>query len=374
MRPDALRTARIATAFYAVVAFLSVVYAFLFGHVDRLLGERAPDGAGLLLGLGTGLAVVAVSNLMLMRVKSVQRAADAMGHFLGPLGMGTSVYLALLSGFAEELCFRGALWPQLGLIGTTILFGVLHAVPSRDLALYPLFAAFGGLLFGLLRERTGSVWPPVIAHFTVNAINLAVLGARERRRIRELPPAPEPPREPEEPPAVRMPAGIGQVASFPITIWRYDLRVELRGTDRESLQECLEHEELALFQRVPREEVYRQFGEGQFVFCDAFAEPFMAFAADIATISNYLFQPVFGIEVAERYAEPEVTDDVRAWKVVAQRGEWVKVPLVVEPAGGGKFHVDADRDDEEVLAAHWTEYPRWFQDGMRFKYPRLRDL
>jgi membrane protease YdiL (CAAX protease family) len=369
-----MRTARIATLFYVVVAFASVVYAFLFGHLDRLLGERAATGEDLLLGLGTGLAIVIATNLALMWSKAVQRAADAMGHFLGPLGAGVSVYLALLSGFAEELCFRGALWPHLGLIGTTVLFGVLHAVPSRALALYPLFAAFGGLLFGILRQRTGSVWPPVVAHFTVNAINLAVLGIRERRRIERLPPAPAPPEEADEPPTLEMPAGLGPTASFPLTVWRYDLRVDLRGTDRESLQECLEHEELALFSRVPREEVYRQLGEGRFVFCDAFGEPFMAFASDIATISTYLFQPVFGIEVAERYREPDVTDDVRAWKVVAQRGEWVKVPLVVEDAGDGKFHVDSDRDDEEVLAAHWEEYPRWFQDGMRFKYPRLRDL
>ena len=31
-----------------------------------------------------------------------------------------------------------------------------------------------------------------------------------------------------------------------------------------------------------------------------------------------------------------------------------------------------DRDDIEVVAARWETYPRWFQDGMRFKYPDLR--
>jgi len=57
---------------------------------------------------------------------------------------------------------------------------------------------------------------------------------------------------------------------------------------------------------------------------------------------------------------------------VAQRGEWVKVPLLVENPEQGRFVVDPDRDDTEVIAAHFDRYPRWFQDGMRFKYPHLR--
>ena len=73
-------------------------------------------------------------------------------------------------------------------------------------------------------------------------------------------------------------------------------------------------------------------------------------------------------------SDAETTDDVRAWKIVAQRGEWVKVPLLVPPPEEGRFLVDVDLDDTEVIAAHWREYPRWFQDAMRFKDPRLRDL
>ena len=119
--------------------------------------------------------------------------------------------------------------------------------------------------------------------------------------------------------------------------------------------------ELALFSCVPRDEVYAQFREGRFVFAHTFQAPFAAFPADLTTLSAYLFQPVIGIEVAERYVEAAVTDDVRAWKIVARRGD-------------GKFVVDDDADDQEVLAAHWNEYPRWFQDGMRFKYPGLREL
>lgn len=376
MRPDAIPTVRLATTFYVAIAFLSLVYAFLFGHVDRLLGERVATGEGLARGLLTGVVVVAICHLGLL-FRFGREAARVLGEFLGPLGVAESVYLALLSGFAEELCFRGALWPHLGLYGSSILFGVLHTVPLRALAGYPIFAALAGLVFGTLREQTGSIWPPAVAHATINALNLAWLGARERRRLAGLPPAPRPSgpdAEPANPPPLRMPERIEVEESYPITIWRYDLRVELRGTDRETLQDCLDHEDLVLFECVEREEVYRQFAEGRFVFAQSFPAPFPAFASDLSTLSTYLSQTVTGIEVAERYTDRDTTDDVRAWKIVAQRGEWVKVPLLVEPLGGGKFKVDQDMDDQEVLAAHWHEYPRWFRDGMMFKYPRLRDL
>jgi hypothetical protein len=148
--------------------------------------------------------------------------------------------------------------------------------------------------------------------------------------------------------------------------------VELGGTDRQSLPECLEHEELALFQYTPRERVYEELNQGTFVFTASFEKPFAAFPHDVSTISVYLFQNVMGIEVAERYVDEQTTDDVRAWKVVAQRGEWVKVPLLVGTPEQGRFDVDPDKEDTEVIASHWESYPRWFQDGMRYKYPHLR--
>jgi membrane protease YdiL (CAAX protease family) len=361
---------RFATVFYAVVALLSVAWARIF-DID-LLGEGRATGRGLGEGLLLGLAIVAVCHAAHRLSKAVQEATRFVGGFVGPIGAAEATWLALASGAAEELCFRGALWPQLGLVGTSVFFAVCHVVPARALAWYPIFAFFAALLFGALRERTGSVWPPMLAHATVNALNLAWIGAREKRP----PPAPEPPPPPAPAPddALRLPELPPAEETFPVTIWRYDLRVELTGTDRETLPQCLEHERLALLEFVPREQLVEELKKGLFVFAESLEAPFAAFPSDIATLSAYLFQPVVGLEVAERYTDEETTDDVRAWKIVASRGEWVKVPLLVGPPEDGRFVVDADREDTEVLAAHWREYPRWFQDAMRFKYPRLRDL
>ncbi len=369
MRQDPNALVRLATYFYGAVIAVALVWSALFGHSP--LGDATPSRGALAQGLLIGIGIVLACHLAHRLFRAVRRASEFLSAFLGPISPLQAVWLALLSGFAEELLFRGALWPQLGLVGTSVFFGLCHTLPVRALAGYPIFAFFAGLLFGITREHSGSIWPAVLAHTTVNALNLAWLG---RRADEPAPPEPAPPPPaPEQP--VRLPRDLEVGESFPFTAWRYDLRLELRGTDRENLPLCLDHEELGLFRAVPREQVYEELRNGLFVFADAFTEPLPGFEHDLAALSAYLFQPVVGLEVAERHVDETTTDDVRAWKVVAQRGEWVKVPLEVGPAGEeGRFVIDPEREDVSVLAARWANYPRWFQDAMRFKYPNLRDL
>jgi hypothetical protein len=349
----------------------SAGWAGVFGI--ELLGPEAPTGRGLGEGVALGLGIVAVCHVAYRLSARMREATRFLGGFFGPLRVRDALFLAAISGIAEEACFRGALWPQLGLVGTSFLFAICHVVPVRALAGYPIFAFLAGIVFGFLRERTGSVWPCALAHATVNALNLAWIGAVERGRG-AAPPPPPAPGPPPPPPAAEVFAVPEVPDTFPVTVWRYDLRLEISGTDRETLPQCLEHEQLAIFAYVARPQVYEELGNGLFVFAESFEAPLQGFANDLGTLSAYLFHPVTGIEVAERYTDEETTDDVRAWKIVANRGEWVKVPLVVPPPEEGRFVLDADREDTEVLAAHWREYPRWFQDAMRFKYPRLRDL
>ncbi len=161
---------------------------------------------------------------------------------------------------------------------------------------------------------------------------------------------------------------------FPVTAWRYHLDLPVEGSDRRNLVDALEAEELGLFADLPREEASKRILAGRLLYDGSREEPAQGFPQDLAVLSLYLFAIVKGIEVAERYAAEDVTDDVRAWKVLARRGEWVKVPLVVARDAEGRFVVDADAEDLEVIRARWRGYPLWFQDGMRRKHPSLRVL
>jgi len=374
MNDDTRSLLRLATLFYVVVGFAAWGWAAWFDH--PLFGERAPTALGMGYGVAAGIAIVLLCHLAYRVSKAVRHASDLIGRFFGPVTTLQAVWLALISGFVEEIGFRGALWPQLGLVGTALFFGLCHTIPVRALAGYPVFAFLAGLILGHLRDATGSVWPAVACHVTINALNIAWLGGRQRRAPPEPAPAipltPPSAREAEDKIVVPKETGLGE--TFPVTIWRYDLRVEPTGTDRQNLPACLEHEDLALFKHVPREILFEELRNGLFVFSSSFEAPFTEFPADLATISAYLFETVTGLEVAERHVDETNTDDVRAWKIVAQRCEWVKVPLLIPPPEDGRFVLDPNLEDTEILVAHWNEYPRWFQDGMRFKYPKLRDL
>jgi membrane protease YdiL (CAAX protease family) len=96
----------------------------------------------------------------------------------GPLDLVVSLgVIAVLPGLCEELVVRGVLLPSLarplGALGavasSAFLFAAMHLDPYRF-----LFTFTVGFVLGLLRLRTGSLWPPVLAHVTLNALTFAV--------------------------------------------------------------------------------------------------------------------------------------------------------------------------------------------------------
>jgi membrane protease YdiL (CAAX protease family) len=82
------------------------------------------------------------------------------------------VLLGMLVPLCEELLFRGlgfAAVPRFAVPVTATAFAIAHGLP----ALLPaVFVA--GLALGELRRRTGSLWPGVAAHATVNVLGILV--------------------------------------------------------------------------------------------------------------------------------------------------------------------------------------------------------
>jgi membrane protease YdiL (CAAX protease family) len=176
--------------FYGVVTVFAVGYSLFAGGFPTLFGSQSPPTSSLLVAVVVGLGIVGLCHLGLRLFGWVRRAGDALAGLLGPIGYGQAVALALASGFAEELLFRGALWPHLHLLGTTFLFAIVHVLPRKALLGYPLFALAVGLLLGFLRDGSESVVPPMICHAIVNALNLPWL--EKRRRALVSPPAAAP--------------------------------------------------------------------------------------------------------------------------------------------------------------------------------------
>lgn len=164
-----------AVAFYAALAAAGWFWRV---QVDGVGPWSAEGGArfGLLvsaaLGLAVGLVLVWGSRVWTRRSAAGRTLHEALAEVVGGLAPWSCAVLALASGAGEEILFRGALQPRVGLLMASLLFGAAHFVPRPGLRVWSVFAAFAGAVFGLLFETTGSLVAPIVAHATVNGLNL----------------------------------------------------------------------------------------------------------------------------------------------------------------------------------------------------------
>ena len=140
--------------------------------VHPTLGANALDVAVGLLSAGF---LIALWNFAEHVWSSAGDLRDLLAERLSPLAMDEVLALAVLSGFAEELFFRGAVQGSWGVVWATVLFALLHAGPARELRAWGVFALIAGALFGGLMVWRSCILAPVIGHFAVNAVGLARL-------------------------------------------------------------------------------------------------------------------------------------------------------------------------------------------------------
>jgi CAAX protease family protein len=180
--PPAGRFYRLAWIFYLVLAIAGLVWIGLAGAGPiplRLFVNLHGWPLDLALGAGAGLLLVAVWRLGRRFVPAARELNDLIAKLLAGLTRADALGLALLSGFAEELFFRGAVQGALGWIPATLLFGLLHTGPGRPFRLWTLFALAAGFLFAGLVLWRGNLLPAIVGHALVNAINLTELAGRE---------------------------------------------------------------------------------------------------------------------------------------------------------------------------------------------------
>lgn len=129
----------------------------------------------LVLGIGGGVVVAGLWQVVAALVPPVAALERDLAGRVGPLTTSEALGLAALSGIGEELFFRGAMQPTLGLLGTTLLFAVMHSGPSRIYLFWTLFAFLGGLGLGALFAWRQCLLAPIVAHAVVNGIGLSRL-------------------------------------------------------------------------------------------------------------------------------------------------------------------------------------------------------
>lgn len=96
------------------------------------------------------------------------------------LALGSAVLgVVVTAPVAEELLFRGFLytavrerWGYRAALGiSSVLFAAMHFDPT---GMYALLVLPSAVLFGWLRERTGGIYVPILAHAVFNTVAVAV--------------------------------------------------------------------------------------------------------------------------------------------------------------------------------------------------------
>jgi membrane protease YdiL (CAAX protease family) len=150
-------------------------------NVWHLAGHEPWVVAGILGGLVAGLGIVFASRMALYRFEWARALHRELRHLLFPLTDAEIVVLAVASSVGEEMFFRGALMPAVGLVGSSAIFALLHIGPKARHLPWTVSSFAAGLLFGAMFIWTGDLTGPVVAHFLVNFLNLRHVAAVELR-------------------------------------------------------------------------------------------------------------------------------------------------------------------------------------------------
>lgn len=167
---------------YLGLAAAALVWGVVRGHPNlwRLEGVDEPrpwtSAAG---GVALGLLTVFLSRLAVHRFEWARALHREFRALLSPLGGVEIMVLAVASSLGEELFFRGALMPAVGVWLSSAIFALLHIGPRARYLPWTVGSFVAGLLFSGLYAWSGDLTGPVLAHFTVNFLNLRHLARHE---------------------------------------------------------------------------------------------------------------------------------------------------------------------------------------------------
>ncbi|MEQ8754548.1 MAG: CPBP family intramembrane glutamic endopeptidase [Coleofasciculus sp. G1-WW12-02] len=161
----------VAMGITAIVLLVVAKLWLKFGSVTLLSLDFTLEG--LLMGLGMGVGITAMSGVVYRLWSAYRQSADVyLNLVLKPLVLPDLIWLGLLPGMSEELLFRGVMLPAIGLntlgvIISSLVFGILHLSGSQQWP-YVVWATIVGLLLGVSAVGTGNLLVPIVAHVATN--------------------------------------------------------------------------------------------------------------------------------------------------------------------------------------------------------------
>ena len=140
---------------------------WFFGFTGQTIPDVAMD---IVIGAAIAAPVIFLSTI----------SEKIFSQILAPLKTSKIIIIAAASGIGEEIFFRGGLQPILGIVITSILFGLIHFPFKKELIPWTMIAIAMGFVLGLLFTWTDSLIAPITTHFTINFCNILILNRRYR--------------------------------------------------------------------------------------------------------------------------------------------------------------------------------------------------
>lgn len=187
-RQQSIRRDRFLTMAVAFEGGLSLVAMALGAWVgirplERLYFQPLPVVIGVFFSLPPFALFTILYFLPFGPLKQIRRAVvDTLGYELSLCRWWELLPLAFITGFSEEILFRGVFHQWIGIWWSSLLFGVVHWITP----LYAIWAGLMGLLLGGLFELTGNLWAPVLTHSIYDFMAFLVISQTVRRQSQLL--------------------------------------------------------------------------------------------------------------------------------------------------------------------------------------------
>ena len=183
-REPRLTRAAVIAILYGALGLLAIGIGAWRGHAN--VYEYGPRNTVWLcispfVGLAFGLSMVFLSRLAVHSMewaRVLHREFHAVVHELSSKEI---FLLAAASSVGEEMLFRGALLPMMGLGLSSALFAAMHVRAQWRFLPWTIMSFIMGLAMGLMHMKLGNLGAPIVAHFTINLLNLNYIAKHELR-------------------------------------------------------------------------------------------------------------------------------------------------------------------------------------------------
>ena len=140
--------------------------------------------------------ITAKAGWQIVELPMLRNTKQFFSGLIGPLKLDTAqiIFISICAGVGEELFFRGAIQPVLGVWFTSILFVLLHGYLNPfnfPLTIYGIYMVLVVGVLGLLTEHFG-ILTAMIAHTLIDIVLLKELSASQLEEVAEEKKEPDP--------------------------------------------------------------------------------------------------------------------------------------------------------------------------------------